>query len=164
MTRDLNALKTEIESHLEANGLVVFHGCSRAMDDIHTIHWDVDRHPDYGPFVKAARDAGVKMIVFHHREFGVGYVDDALERLEESDMPAEERRPLEHRLRDLRMYAGFTCALELSFDYQERVYLFELRTEWYLEFLDTLEEIDVYFPGDDDEDEEGPIGGYYSRN
>lgn len=164
MAHDLDALKTEIESQLEANGIVIFYGCSRAINDSHTVHWDVDRHPDYNDFVKAARQASVKMMVLHHREFGAGSVDDALERLEETDMSMDDRRVFERRLRDLRMYEGFTCALELSFDYQERVYLFELRTEWYLEFLDALEEIDVYYPGDDDDDDEDSIGGYYSRN
>jgi len=36
----------------------------------------------------------------------------------------------------LRAYEGFTCALELSFDLQARVYLFNLRAEWYEEYLD----------------------------
>lgn len=165
MTRDLDTLKNEIPAHLEANGFVIFYGCSRSMDDPHVVNWDIERHPDYEAFLKAAREAGVKLIVFHHRDFGAGNVDEALERLEECGMPLEDSRSLERRLRDMRIYEGFTCALELSFDYQDRAYMFELRAEWYLDFLDALDEIDVHYShGDEDEDEEGPIGGYYSRN
>ena len=69
------------------------------------------------------------------------------------------------RLRELRAYDGFTCAIELSFDENGRVFMFELRTDWYEEFSDLLDEIDSAIPhAEDDEPDEGPIGGYFSKN
>jgi hypothetical protein len=164
MPRELDALKTEIQAYLEENGFALFHGCSRMMDDLSMVHWDILKYPEYQPFLAAARQLGVKMIVLHHREFTEANIDDALQRLEDCDLPLEESRTLTRRLEDSRMYVGFTCALELSFDFQDRVYMFDLRADWYLDFLDAIEDIEPYFDDDDDEDDDGPIGGYYSRN
>ena len=55
-----------------------------------------------------------------------------------------------------------------SLNYFERegvIYMFELRTEWFEEFNAILDDIDVSVsPEDDDEDEGGPMGGYFSKN
>ena len=104
------------------------------------------------------------MIVFHHRQFGQDYIDDAMERLEAAELPPEDRRALERRLNALRGYEGFTCLLELSFDHQGRVYYFSLRTEWYEDLLDILDEIDASDPDQEEEEGEEPMGGYFSRN
>jgi hypothetical protein len=66
-------------------------------------------------------------------------------------------------LNELRSYAGFTCALELSFDHEGRVYMFDLRTEWYEELSDMLEDLHVMDTGSDDEDDD-TMGGYFSKN
>jgi hypothetical protein len=163
MNLDLDALKTEVLETLEADGFVVFHGYSRLADTDSFVAWDTDRQPDFRSFLNAARRAGVKMVVYNYREFTQAHVDEAAERLEEIEVPADEQRNLERRLRDLRKFEGFTCALELSFDYDGRVYLFSLRAAWYEEFLDLLEELDAAIP-EEDEDEDDNIGGYYSRN
>ena len=43
-------------------------------------------------------------------------------------------------------------------------YAFLLRTSWYDELNETLEELDM-FPEDEADDEgEGPLSGYYSKN
>jgi hypothetical protein len=103
-------------------------------------------------------------VVFHHREFSRDIVDDALDRLEAAGMAQDESRPLERRLKELRKYEGFTCALELSFDYEGRIYVFDLTTDWYDELSDILEEIDLNSMDDEDDDEEGPLSGYFSQN
>jgi hypothetical protein len=162
MKLDLDALKTEVLEHLEAEGFVVFHGYSRLAESDSFVAWDTDRFPDYRSFVAAAKRAGVKLIVYHFREFTAAHIEEASERLEDSEMSMDERRPIERRLKALQGYEGFTCALELSFDFENRVYLFSLRSEWYEEYLDLLEEIDAAFGDEDDEDDS--IGGYYSRN
>jgi hypothetical protein len=50
----------------------------------------------------------------------------------------------------------------LSFDYQGRLYLFGLRTEWYDELSDIVDEIDASLPEPDEGDDD--MGGYFSRN
>jgi hypothetical protein len=163
MTLNLDELKNEILEYMEAEGFVVFHGYSRLAETDSFVAWDTDRLPQYRSFLGAAKKAGVRMIVYHFREFSSGHLDDAAERLEDSELPTEERRNIDRRLRDLRSYEGFTCALELSFDYEGRVYLFNLRSEWYDDYLDLVEELDAALP-DEDENEDDSMGGYYSRN
>lgn len=163
MSLNLDDLKAEVLQYLGAQGFVVFHGYSRLSDTDSFVAWDIDQQPDFHKFLDAAKQAGVKLIVYHHREFTRAHVDDATERLEGCDISAEEQRNMERRLREMRAYEGFTCALELSFDLEARVYLFNLRAEWYEEFLDLLEEIDAAAPDDEDDDDDS-MGGYYSRN
>ncbi len=163
MNLNLDTLKTEILEYMESEGFVIFHGYSRLADTDSFVAWDTDRLPDFRTFLSAAKNAGVRLIVFHYRQFAAGHLDDATERLEESDLSVEERRNTERRLRELASYEGFTCAIELSFDYQGRVYLFSVRAEWYDEYLDLVEDLDGSLP-DEDEDEDDSMGGYYSRN
>lgn len=164
MNQNLDVLKTEIGEHLETRQFAVFHGYSRAMDSTPMVFWDTHRYPDYKQFLDSAEKAGVKLIVIHAREFSTLLVDNALDQLEDGDFLPEDRRTIERRLRDLRAYDGFTCAIELSFDQNSRVFMFELRTEWYDEFSDLLDEIDSAMPHPEDEGDEGPIGGYFSKN
>lgn len=163
MNLNLDTLKTEVLEYLQAEGFVVFHGYSRLADTDSFVAWDTDRMPDFRTFLSAAKKAGVSLVVYNFRGFTQGHVDEAAERLEGCELSAEERRNLERRLRELRVHEASTCALELSFDFQGRVYLFNVRSEWYEDYLDLLEEIDAARPDEDDEDDDS-IGGYYSRN
>jgi len=128
------------------------------------VFWNTERNPDYKAFVSVAEASGASVIVFHDREFSAEVVDDALDRLERAQFPREEQRAYDRRLREMRVYDGFTCALELSFDVNGAVYMFELRTEWFDELNQILDDIDAVMPEDEEEDDEGPIGGYFSKN
>lgn len=163
MKPNLDTLKTEIEHYLEESGMAVFYGYSRALESMQCIYWDCDDYPDYKLFVKAAQTAGVKMIVFHQRAFSAEQVDDALEQLAGCDMPREEYHELERRLNDVRVYDSFICAIELSFDYQGRVFIFDLRTGWYEELSEILDEIQI-MDAESDDDSDTPMSGYFSKN
>jgi hypothetical protein len=163
MSTNLDTLKDEVEKYLVEQGFNVFYGQSRLLDSLPIIYWDCDRSSDFRKFLTVAQAAEVKMVVFHHRDFTPDNIDEALDRLEAAGLPHEDSRTLERRLKELRGYEGFTCALELSFDYQGRIYVFDLTTEWYEELSDILDEIDMSSV-DEDEDDEGPIGGYFSQN
>lgn len=165
MSVNLDTLRKEILDYLDQETFVVFHGYSRLADTDSFVAWDTDRHPDYHMFLNAAKKAGIRMIVYHHREFSAAHVDDAADRLEVCSVTNEERRNMERRLREMSAYEGFTCAVELSFDYEGRVYLFNLRSEWYEDYLDLLEEVEMASPDEEEEEEDdGSMGGYYSRN
>jgi len=164
MNLNLDQLKTEVLEYMEAEAFVVFHGYSRLAETDSFVAWDTERLPEYRSFLSAAKKAGVKMIVYHFREFSATHLEDAEERLEDSDMQPDDRRAIDRRLRDLRSYEGFTCALELSFDYQGRVYVFNLRADWYDDYLDLIEELDAALPDDEEADDDALGGGYYSRN
>lgn len=163
MKPNLDTLKAEIENYIEDSGLVVFHGCAREMDSMPAVYWDVGRHPDYKMFIKTAQDSGAKLIVLHPREFDSAQLDDGLEQLAECGLTEEEQRDFEQRLGAMRVYDGFICGIELSFDHQGRIFVFDLRTDWYNELSDILDEIQL-LTVDTDEDDDSPIGGYFSRN
>ena len=163
MNLNLDALKDEILQYLESQGFVVFRGYSRLADSDSFVAWDTEECPDYRTFLNVARSASISIIVYHYREFAAAHVEDGLERLKSSELPHEEQRVLERKLRALRGYDGLACALELSFDYQGRVYLFNLRSDWYEGYLDILEEIDASLP-EEEQDDDDSMGGYFSRN
>lgn len=160
---NLDTLKSDIEAFLRTNGFVVFYGAPRGFVERAVIDWDVDRRPDFRDFLAVAQQLGVKLVVFHHREFESAVLDRALEEMQDASYEYDDQREVERRLRELRMYDGFTCALEVSFDHEQMTYMFELRTEWYTELNDMLDELDM-FPGDDDDESENPLSGYYSKN
>jgi len=164
MKPNLDTLKTEIEEYLEESGLAVFYGYSRVLESMPAVYWDCDQYPDYRLFVKAAHTAGAKVIVFHQREFSADQVEDALEQLTTCDLPRDEYHKLERRLNELRIYDGFICAIELSFDHEGRVFLFDLRTDWYEEFSELLDEIEMMDAETDDDDDDPTMGGYFSKN
>lgn len=164
MAHDLESLKREIRQFLNEAGLAVFYGRKRYAE--FPIYWDVEQQPDFRQFLAVARSAGAKLVVFAEERFSRDRIEDALFRLEECEIPQEEARNLENRLHQFEDYEGFTCSLELSFDVDSRAYFFEVRTDWYDTFNRIVDEIDTFLPDGDEpeEDDEGLIGGYYSKN
>lgn len=163
MKPNLDTLKNEIEHHLEETGLAVFYGYSRGLDAMQGVYWDSEEYSDYKQFVNAAKTAGVRMIVFNQREFSADQLDDALEQLAGCDMPREEFHELERRLNDMRIYDGLVCSIELSFDYAGRVFIFDLRTDWFEDLSDIMDEIQI-LDAESDDDSDTPISGYFSKN
>jgi hypothetical protein len=104
------------------------------------------------------------MILFAAREFEAPEIDDAVEELDECDLSREERRDLENRLRELRVHEGVTCSIELAFDHHARMYVYELRPDWYDEFLSIGDEIAVHLPTGQAEQEDDGSFGYFSNN
>ena len=162
MKPNLDMIRTEIEQYLEEAGIAVFYGYARPMESVLAVYWDCDQYPDYKQFVKAAQSTGVKLIVFHQREFSSDELEDALEQLEGCEMPRDDYKEMERRLSAARLYEGMICTVQLSFDHEGRVFLFELRTEWYDEFTDLVDELQIL--GADVDEDDTPIGGYFSKN
>jgi hypothetical protein len=164
MNQNLDTIKSEIEQYLPAEGFVMFRGFPRISDDLPDppIHWDSVRYPDYRPFLEAARAVGVKLVTFHHREFSAGMLEDVRQELNSADMPREDKRKIERDLKKLGDFDGLTCALELAFEHSGRLYLWTMLTPWYAELLDILDTIDDSLPEEEDDDD--PMGGYFSRN
>lgn len=163
MKPNLEILRTEIPGALETEGFVVFHGYGGPADSADEVEWDTKNHPEYTDFIAVARKLDVKLIVFRTQTFSGALIEQVEEDLEELGLPSDERREYERRLKDTRVYEGFTCGLELGFSYDKRSYVFELHTEWYREFLDLSDEVDSLLDVEEDTGR-GPIGGYFSRN
>jgi hypothetical protein len=164
MKTNLDVLKDEIQAMLAEAGIAVFRGFCRNVHSRPGAYWDTSRDPEFRHFLDVALQMKVKMVVFNYIAFSSGMVEEAQDSLEDSDLPAEERRAYERKLQEIASYQGFTCALQVSYDYDGRSFAYEVQADWYAEFLGILDELDVFAPGDDDEEDEDSMGGYFSRN
>jgi hypothetical protein len=166
MKQDLETLRLELEEYLAKKPFAVFHGMSRAMDEFpNIVGWDSQNHPDFRGFLDCAEKLGVKVIVLHARRLTEEQIEQALEDLQELEIPYDERRDYERRLKEMRLYTGFTCALELSFDFEHQTYLYTRATDWYEEVMAIIEDIETAIdPTGDDADFPGGSSGFYSKN
>ena len=164
MDLNLDTLKREIVEYLDSAGIAVFHSTSGGLEELPMVLWDTDRYPDYQLFIETARKVGAQMILFAAQEFSQDELDEALEQMEECELERDERMDLEGRLRDLRGHDGLTCSLELAFDHNGRMYVYEIRPDWYDEFLVIGEEINAHLPGGALTDGDDSLGGYFSKN
>jgi hypothetical protein len=163
MRLNLDSLRAEIQEYLEKRNIVVFHGFPRGGDPTCSVYWDTERHPDFKAFLAAAEAAGVRLVTLYSRELEEDLVEDAMEQLNEaSTLDRDERRAIEMRLKEVRSYCGFTCQIELSFDLAPRVYIFDLRTEWFDDLNDLTDRIEDAYRKEDDGGALG--GGYFSKN
>jgi len=160
---NLDTLKREILESLEASGFAIFRGCPGGLEGLPLVLWDVEHHPDYQLFLDTARKTGARLVVFACREFESSDIDDLLEQLEECGLPREDQREYERRLKELRIFEGVTCSLELAFDCDSRLYVYEVQPDWYEEFLNLEDEITSQ-SGDDELDSHDSLGGYFSKN
>ena len=160
MKLNLDTMRSEIQDYLDSHGIAVFHGAPRG-DDAPSVYWNIETHPDYRSFLATAEAAGVRMVTLYANEFAAELIDEAMERLNESGLEREERRGIEQRLREMHAYGGFTCQIELSFDLAPRVYVFDLRTDWFEDLNEMLHRID---DADEEPDDEEPLHGYFSKN
>lgn len=163
MDLNLDTLKREILAYLEDKGFVIFHSHPGGLQGLNMITWDSEGYPDYQMFVAAAKQAGVKLILFASRDFEFSEIEDAMEQLPDCDLSHEERRDYERRLKALRIHEGATCSIELAFDYESRLYVYELQPDWFEEFVNICDEINLNIPAEDD-DEEDSLGNFYSNN
>lgn len=161
MKLNLDNVRAEIETYLETHGIAVFHGFSGSYDDSCAVWWDTEQHPDYRGFLAVAESAGVRLVTLHAEQFQDDVIDEALERLSHSTLAGSDRTSIERRLREMRRYDGFTCQIELSFDHPPRVYVFDLRTDWFQELSDVLDEIDE---ATEDEPHLPEPPAYFSKN
>ena len=167
MKLNLDSLKTEVATYLNENGFILFHGFSRTFDEVPEVEWDSVHYPDYRQFLDVARQLGIRLVVLHYREFSSNIIDRALDELPSSGFEYQEQKQFEQKLKELAIYDGFTCLVELSFEQTGTLYVFELRTEWYNQLNALLEEMDMASDveeSDEEEEDENPLGGYYSKN
>jgi hypothetical protein len=160
---NLEPLKREILAYLDASEFAVFHSSPGGLDSLPMVLWDSERYPDYRMFLEVARKAGVKIVLFASCELEAADLDELKDQIEEADLTREQQRECQARLRDLRVHEGVTCSIELAFDFNSRIYIYELQPDWYDDFVNLEEEIMAHVP-DSEEDEDGSLGGYYSKN
>ena len=164
---NLDSLKQELLDYIVSEGFAVFRGQPGQFEGLPTILWDTEAHPEYQAYLNVAKVAGARMIVFAHREFPLDELEEAVEQAHDCELPREELRSIERSLAEMRPYIGSTCSIEMAFDYEGRLYIYELVTDWFQTFLDVSELLMAETSSRDDggEDEsDGSFGGYYSKN
>ena len=165
MDLNLDTLKREILEYLDSTGLAVFHGRPGGLEGQPMVLWDVERHPDYQAFLDVAVKSETRVIIFASREFQSSDTEDLLAQLDDLDVDRDEKRDYQKRLRELSVHEGVTCTLELAFDYHSRMYIYEMQPDWYDDFLSVEDEImSLISDSDDMEDDDEPLGGYFSKN
>jgi hypothetical protein len=160
---NLDTLKREIQEFLDSAGFAVFRHSPGSLEGLSMVLWDVENHPDFQMFLNVAQKSGINMVLFATNEFAFSDVEELLEQLEEVDMSREEQRDYKSRLRELSIFEGVTCGIELAFDYNNRFYVYEVQPDWYEEYLGIEDEI-VSRISDDLDDEDDSLGGYFSKN
>ena len=163
MDLNLDTLKREILDYLESAGFAVFRSSPGTLEGLPLVLWDAERHPDYQMFLEVALKSGIRLILFAAREFDSSDVDELLMQLDECGFNREEQREYESRLRELSIFEGVTCSIELAFDLNSRLYVYEVQPDWYEEFL-TLEDEIASRMVDEDEGGDNSLGGYFSKN
>ena len=163
MDLNLDTLKREILEFLDSKEFAVFRSSPGGLEGIPMVLWDAEKHPDYQMFLEVARKSGIKLIMFASREFDLEDLDDLVEQLDACGLTREEQRDYESRLRDLRVYEGVTCSLELAFDHNSRLYVYEVQPDWYEEYLGMEDELMTRLT-DDEMDQDDSLGGYFSKN
>jgi hypothetical protein len=161
---NLDTLKLEILDYLEAGGFAVFRSSPGALEGTPMVLWDSEKFPDYQTFLEVAQKCGVRLVLFASREFDADDVEELTSQLEECELTREERRDYESRLRDLRIYSGVTCSLELAFSYDSRLYVYEVQPDWFDEFCTIEDEVMEHLSGNDSDSEGDSLGGYFSNN
>lgn len=167
MDLNLDTLKSEILQYLEGSDFIVFHSSPGTLEGHPLILWDAERHPDYRMFLDVARQTGCKLVCFASREFQPEEIDDLLLQLDESvDIDRDEVREYQKQLRRLREHEGATCTLEIAFDYDSRLYVYEMQPDWFTEFLNVEDELlaRIGLEEDEDVDDDDSLGGYFSKN
>ncbi|HLH43450.1 MAG TPA: hypothetical protein VKV74_10715 [Bryobacteraceae bacterium] len=165
MKLNLDGLRAEIEEYLHSKGFVVFQSLPRFSEMGAMVYWDAHRYPDFKAFLAAAEAAGVRLITLFARELEDATIDDALSQLEEAVLDREERRTIESRLKGMRGYTGFTCQIQLAFDLAARIYVFDLRTDWFNDLNEIIGRVEESYDEDEDENGDFPLGGgYFPKN
>lgn len=165
MDLNLDTLKRSILDELSTSGFGVFYMSFGSLEGQPMVLWDTEQYPDYQMFLDVARKADIKILLFASHEFALSDLDDLAEQFEGCGFTREERREMDSRLRDLRIYDGVTCSLELGFDSNNRLHVYEVQPDWYTEYLEIEEEVMMRLTdGDDVEEDDDSLGGYYSKN
>ncbi len=161
---DLDSLKREILEYLDASGFAVFRSFAGGLEGLPMVGWDADAYPDYRMFLDTAKKVNSNLILLASTQFDAAdEVDGQLEELEDCEITREDRREYERRLREYRVHDGNTATIELGFDHNGRLYVYEVAADWYEEFMELAEELTSLLPATSEDDESG-MGGFYSNN
>ncbi len=166
MDLNLDTLKRSISEHLERSDFAIFRHDPGNFDANLVVTWDSETYPDFQMFLDAARKLGVKMILYAAREFDEAELSEVEDDLEAYDMPRDDKRDYAKTLDAFRSNVGVTCSIELAFHFETHFYLYEVRADWYDEFVGISDEVTAFggMNDDDEVDSDGGLGGFYSKN
>ena len=166
----MDRLKTEILDSLLATGLPIFYALGMPGEE-GFIYWDNIRYPDWKHFIQVARESGAGMFLFSSHQLIAEELQAARDTIEDVEMKGLDRDGAFEMIESMRANLGHEAWLRVAWQQDNRRFAFEVVAPWYSQFLDLLDELNDYLPelGDeandeDDKDEPGGRGGFYSLN
>jgi hypothetical protein len=164
MEQDLHNLKDDMVAFIEGHGMRRFHGAVR--DDMPSVQWasprdQAERHEQrdeqpadgWKDFVELAKASGVPFVTMSHVSLEAEDVEFLVDRLEEvsylSDEDMEEARWLKN-------FIGKIGHLQLGFPCHGVMFLYEVSTDWYVNFErleSTAEEFGSMLMDESDQDD-----------
>lgn len=159
---DLNRLRSDMIDYIRQTGIPVFYASEAADEDSYTF-WNGKAFPDWRQFVDVGKECGARMLVFSFETLTEDELDSAVDRLGDADMDAEERNNYMRQFEGLRRHTGQTTWVRIAYEHGGRWWAYELSAPWYDEFQEALEDIEMYLPLAEDEDEDSSRG-FFSRN
>ncbi len=165
-------LKDEIPEYLREQGVVVFPVDPEQGPVGQVMHWDAKRWPDFRAFVAAAKALDVRLMMFLAEELTEDRIQEMEELLEGVDAEPAEYREIARHVGQLRSQIGFTGRVGMGFTHAGTLYWYEVEAPWFEDMALLQEELHVLSGvlrgpmslDDEDEDEEPPMGNFYSRN
>ena len=165
MQDNLDKLKSEIERKLETDRFIVFRGLARSWEDSDIVYWQTEKYPDYNDFLQTAEAVGIRLIVLAITEFHESAGEDMEDRLETASFPRDERRAAEKSIKDLKTRVGAICTIELSYTFDNQIYMYEVKPPWFEEYEDMIDNLMMADgPFQMDESDDTPMGGFFSKN
>lgn len=165
-------LKDEIPEYLQAEGFAVFPVDPELWPAGQAIWWDTTRLPDYQAFAATAKALDVRLMLFYREELTEEHMEELEEMLEGVSSEPVEYREIARHVGQLRSHLGFTGRVGIGFTHAGSLYWFEVEAPWFEEMEKLQEELQILSAAyrgpltidDDDEDEDPPMGNFYSRN
>ena len=166
---EIDRLKDEVLDYLRTTGSPIFHAIGLPGEE-GFIFWDAAQYPDWRQFIDVARESGARTFLFSSRALDAGELDGARETLDEVEMADAARREAVEFISTLRPQVGHIAWVRIAWQQDGRRFAYERVAPWYERFLDLLDEVSDYLPelsadhDEEDDDEPGGKGGYYSLN
>ena len=166
MALDLETLRKEMQAHLEKSGMPIFFGHHRMLDSLIQVSWDTEGHPDFREFIETAVNPGLSWWCLIRPLSSSTKLTRLWKNWKPPILRAKKSAISKRASSNCRPMKASLAPSQLSFALEGRLYLFELRTDWYDSMRDILNELEVATDpfSDEEEEEEGPIGGYFSNN
>jgi hypothetical protein len=131
MVEDLSSIQDDVQAFTQGLGLRRFQGY--IPDEMPSVMWEADDvHESWKDFLELARASGAPFITMNSVQLDADDLEILSSELRRSSLSREEDMDL---ARQLRSHVGRMGFIQLGFPYQGVMFLCELSTEWYENYM-----------------------------